>query len=383
MKVTLITREYPPFIYGGAGQHVKYLSQELSKLMRVDVRCFGDQAADEMNRRVRGYKPWEKLKDRQKFSAALETLSVNLLSLSDDFDSDVVHTHTWYAHFAGLLAKMLYRVPFVLTCHSLEPLRPWKDAQLGAGGYRLSTWMEKVAIESADRIVAVSNDMKRDILNHFNVPADRVVVIHNGIDLELWKPTPLGEALKRQYPIEEDYALYLGRTTPQKGIEHLIDAADHIPCQVVLCAVGADTREYEEQMTRKAAKKRNILWIHKMLSEEECVQLYSAARVFVCPSVYEPFGIINLEAMACRVPVVASGVGGILEVVVPEETGLLVKPGDPMEIAKAVNRLLREPSTAARYGENGRRRVEKYFNWAFIARQTKELYDSLVASSAV
>jgi alpha-maltose-1-phosphate synthase len=378
MKVTLFTREYPPFVYGGAGIHVKFLSKELQKLMEVDVRCFGDQDVAEKNLRVRGYKPWEKLKDRQKFSAVLETLSVNLLSLCDDFDSDVVHSHTWYGHYAGLLAKNLYQVPFVATCHSLEPLRHWKGEQLSPGGYQLSTWAEKVAVEGADKIIAVSTDMKADILKYFNVLEDRVVVIHNGIDPDLWKRTPLSDEMKRRYPLKDDYILYLGRTTQQKGIEYLIEAADQIPCQIVLCAVGADTKEYEKLMTEKAKTKKNILWIHEMLKEEESIQLFSGARAFVCPSIYEPFGITNLEAMACKTPVVASAVGGILEVVVPGETGLLVKPGDPGEIAGAVKRLLQDSKTAVQYGENGRKRVEQYFSWTSIAEKTRDLYKSLV-----
>ena len=378
MKVTLFTREYPPFVYGGAGIHVKFLSKELQKLMEVDVRSFGDQDVTEKNLRARGYAPWDKLKDRQKYSAVLETLSVNLLSVNDDFDSNVVHSHTWYGHFAGLLAKILHQVPFVATCHSLEPLRPWKSDQLSRGGYQLSSWAEKIAIEGADKIIAVSKDMKADILKYFNVPEDRVVVIHNGIDLDLWKKTPLSAGVKKKYGIQDDYILYLGRTTQQKGIEYLIEAADQIPCQIVLCASGADTKEYEQLMTQKASTKKNILWIHEMVKEEDCIQIFSGARVFVCPSIYEPFGITNLEAMACQTPVVASAVGGILEVVVPGETGLLVKPGEPKEIAAAVNRLLQDPQTAVQYGKNGRKRVEQHFSWTSIAEKTRDLYQSLL-----
>jgi glycosyltransferase involved in cell wall biosynthesis len=223
--------------------------------------------------------------------------------------------------------------------------------------------------------------MKADILKLFKVPEEKVKVIHNGIDLNKYVRTPLDASFKKEYGIQDDFVLYVGRTTPQKGIEHLIDAADRIPCQVVLCAGGGDTREYEELMAKKASTKKNILWIRKMLKEEEVIRMYSSARVFVCPSIYEPFGIINLEAMACKTPVVASAVGGILEVVVPEETGLLVKPGEPAEIAQAVNRLLKDPAAAGRYGENGRQRVEQFFSWAFIAQQTRDLYSSLHAQS--
>ncbi|MBU2567835.1 MAG: glycogen synthase [Elusimicrobia bacterium] len=376
MKVTMLAREYPPYVYGGAGVHLKYLSQELSKIMDVEVRCFGDQDAPGESLKAKGYGGWEKLKGK-KFSPALQTLSTNLLSVLDDFNSDVVHTHTWYGHFGGLLAKILYNVPFVATCHSLEPLRPWKEDQLGRG-YQLSTWVEKIGIESADRVIGVSGLMKQDIVKYFNVPPEKVEVIHNGVDLNKWKYTPLSDSLKRTYNIADDYILFVGRPTPQKGMEYLVDAADKIPVQIVFGAVGADTREYEEKMMKKVENKKNIVWIRKLLKEEEYVQLYSSARVFVCPSVYEPFGIINLEAMACKTPVVASAVGGILEVVIPEETGLLVEPGNPKQIADAVNRLLKDEKLMKKFGENGRERVEEHFSWELIAKKTKKLYESLI-----
>jgi len=376
MKVTMFTREYPPYTYGGAGVHLKYLAGNLSKMMDVEVRSFGDQLISEKSLNVKGYECWEKLRGK-KFSPAMEALSINLLSAVDKVDSDIVHTHTWYAHFAGLLAKILYKVPYVATCHTVEPLRPWKEDQLGRG-YALSSWIEKIGIESADRVIGVSKAMKEDVLKHFNIPEEKIEVIHNGIDLNKWHPTPLSDALKKEYGIKDDYILFVGRPTPQKGMEVLIDAADKIPVQIVFAAVGADTKDYEEKMMKKVKSKKNIVWIHKLLKEEEYVQLYSGARVFVCPSIYEPFGIITLEAMACKIPVVASAVGGILEVVVPEETGILVEPGNCGQIADAVNRLLKNRSLAKTLGENGRRRAEKYFSWEFIAKKVKKLYETLI-----
>jgi len=378
MKVTFIAREYPPYVYGGAGVHLRYLARELSKIMDVEVRCFGDQDVKE-NVRVKGYQPWNKLKcvSEPKFNPVFDTFSTNLLMLCDNIDSEFVHTHTWYGHFAGFLAKNFYKKKFVATCHSLEPLRPWKKDQLSEA-YNVSTWMEKTGIENADVIIAVSKLMKEDIVKHFNIQPEKVVVIHNGIDLEKWKYIPMDDFLKKEYAIKDDYILFIGRPTPQKGMEYLVDAADEIPVQIVIGAVGADTKDYEVKMNEKVKKKKNILWIHKRLKEEEYVQLYSSAKVFVCPSVYEPFGIINLEAMACKTPVVASAVGGIKEVVIPEKTGILVEPSNPIQIAEAVNRLLRNEKLSKKFGENGRERVERYFSWSNIAEQTKKLYETLL-----
>lgn len=379
MKVTFLAREYPPYVYGGAGVHLRYLTQELTKLMQVEVRCFGDQDITETNLRVKGYRPKEALKciHEPRFDSALNTISVNLGMVCDKIDADIVHTHTWYGHFAGYMAKLLYGVPFVATCHSLEPLRPWKQEQLGQA-YNLSTWLEKVGIENADKIIAVSKLMKEDILKYFNVPEERVVVIHNGIDLDKWKYTPITDSLKNEYGIKDEYILFVGRPTPQKGMEYLIEAADNIDLQIVMCAAGADTKEYEDEIRKKICQRKNIVWINKLLKEEEYIQLYSCAKVFVCPSVYEPFGIINLEAMACKTPVVATAVGGILEVVIPEETGILVEPKNSTQIATAVNRLLKDTALARKFGENGRKRVEKFFSWGHIASQVKQLYETIV-----
>ncbi len=378
MKVTMIAREYPPYVYGGAGVHLRYLSQELAKLMEVEVRCFGDQESQKGKLKVRGYQPWGRFKEgKHRFTAALSTLSTDLSIVLDEIDSDIVHTHTWYASFAGYLAKMLYQVPLVVTCHSLEPLRPWKEDQLGRG-YHLSAWTEKTALENADKIIAVSHTMKEDILRFFNVPEKRIAVIHNGIDLEKWKYSPLDVSLRKRYGIEDDYILFVGRPTKQKGMEYLVGAADCLDIQIVMAAVGADTKDYEDRMRERVKEKKNIVWIHELLKEEEYIQLYSSAKVFVCPSIYEPFGIINLEAMACRRPVVASAVGGIKEVVIPEETGILVEPANPEQLVAGINRLLRDEKLAKEFGERGRERAEKHFSWASIAQKVKKLYESLL-----
>jgi alpha-maltose-1-phosphate synthase len=380
MKVTFITREYPPNVYGGAGVHIRELSRCLAKMMEVDVRCFGDQEIRDGSLTVTGYRPEPKLHcaDQPKFDSLFNTVFTDLLLLMDRIDAEVVHTHTWYAHLAGFLARKLYNVPYVATSHSLEPLRPWKFDQL-AEGYNVSTWIEKVGLENADRVVAVSKMMKEDILNNFSVDPARITVIHNGIDLETWNRRPLSNELRERYGIAEDYVLFVGRPTAQKGMEYLIDAADDIPVQVVLEAMGADTKDYENRMMEKVKGKKNIIWIHENLGDVKNVELYSSARVFICPSVYEPFGIINLEAMACETPVVASAVGGIPEVVVPEETGILVDPADSGQIAASVNRLLKNPDLAAEMGKRGRRRVEEKFSWDSIAARTRDMYRDLLA----
>jgi glycogen synthase len=381
MKVTFMAREFPPHVYGGAGVHLRELARCLSALMEVEVRCFGEQRGKQGTVRAKGYQPLSKLhcSAQPKFDSLLNTLFTNILMLCDGIDSDVVHTHTWYGHLAGFWAKKLYNIPFVATSHSLEPLRPWKVDQL-AEAYYVSAWMEKVGLENADRVVAVSKMMKEDIVKNFAVDPNRVEVIHNGIDLKTWKRKPLTRELKERYGIADDYVLFVGRPTAQKGMEYLIDAADRIPVQVVMEAVGADTREYEDRMKEKVRGKKNIVWIHDNLGDVKNAELYSGARVFICPSVYEPFGIINLEAMACETPVVASAVGGILEVVVQDKTGLLVKPGRSDEIARAVNAMLRSPERARALGRQGRKRVEDHFSWESIAEKTKAMYEKLCRS---
>ena len=398
-KVALFTNEYPPNVYGGAGVNVEYLSRELSKLVPVEVRCFGEQNVTSPNLRVKGYGPWsEASKDTDlRFSGALDAIYRNLGMAKDNLDASVVHSHTWYVQFAGFMAKKLWGIPFVLTTHSLEPLRPWKVEQLG-NAYHLSTWIEKNAIHEADTVIAVSQETRNDVLRCFpGIDPEKVVVIHNGIDLQQYRKDTLVEALvRRGVDPEKPFVLFVGRVTRQKGIIHLVNAIPHIDpaIQVVLCAGAPDTPEIGREMAQGvetvSAGRPGVIWIREMLSREEVIQFYSNAAVFCCPSVYEPFGIINLEAMACETAVVASAVGGIPEVVVPGETGLLVdlelKPGtfDPVdpakfsrELAEKINAVALIPSLREKYGNNGRRRVEEHFSWTAIAQRTLDLYRSL------
>ena len=398
-KVALFTNEYPPNVYGGAGVHVEYLSRELAKLVPVEVRCFGDQDVAEPNLRARGYPAWAEARTGTdpRFGGALDAFHRSLAMAKDTLDADVVHCHTWYTQMGGFLARQLWDVPFVLTTHSLEPLRPWKVEQLG-NAYGMSAWIERTAIESADAIIAVSQETRADVLRHFAVPEERVRVIHNGIDLEQYRPDPAVDALVRHgIDPERPYVLFVGRITRQKGIIHLVNAIPAIDpeLQVVLCAGAPDTKEIGEEMEARVAEvsadRAAVTWVREMVPRAEAIQLYSHAAVFCCPSVYEPFGIINLEAMACRTAVVASAVGGIPEVVVPDETGLLVpleiRPGtfDPVDpagfsadLAAAVNRVGLDPTLRESFGAAGRSRVEAHFSWAAIARQTLDLYASVM-----
>ena len=383
MKALQLTREYPPHIYGGAGVVVDQLTRALKQRMKVEVRCFGEREPTDDGVVVRGYTPWERLKadksGEPRFAPALETLSIDLAMARDPVDADVAHAHTWYADMAGLWIRMLHRIPLVVTLHSLEPLRPWKVDQLGSG-YLLSSWIEKTVVETADRVIAVSNKMREDILAHFQADPGRVVVIHNGIDPQRFRRTEARDHLQR-LGVTTPYVLFVGRITDQKGIFHLIEAAKRLPAgvQVVLCASAPDTPEIEERLRRAVATMPNVRWINEMVKHEVVVQLYSHAAVFCCPSVYEPFGIINLEAMACETPVVASAVGGILEVVVDGETGLLVPPANPEALAVALTRLLNDPDTRRRMGQAGRRRVEAQFSWASIAERTERVYADAIA----
>lgn len=378
MKVVVFTKEYPPNVYGGVGTHLKYLTRELSKLIEVEVRYFGDR--DErisQNLTVRGFKPSAiGKKTNPQFSPVLEALSVNLQMVAEPIDADILHAHTWYTLMAGFWAKKLYGGPLVATVHSLEPLRPWKEEELGSA-YRMSNWMEKIGLEGCDKIIAVSGETKKDILNHFQTNEGRVEIIHNGVDLSRYRFSSSRKSLYR-LGITRRYVLFVGRITRQKGIFTLIDAADKLPedVQVVLVAAAPDTKEIEEELREKVSRRKNrIIWINRKLEEEDLVELYSNAEVFCCPSIYEPFGISNLEAMACESPVVASAVGGIKEVVVPEETGILVEPGDSNKLAEALGRILCDKNLAQIFGKNGRKRVEKYFSWKAIARQTVKLYE--------
>ena len=378
----MLTREYPPQIYGGAGVVVGELSRALSRRMGVEVRCFGERAPSSDGIAVRGYTPWERLKagaDGPAFAPALETLSIGLAMARDPVDADVAHAHTWYADMAGVWIRTLHRVPLIVTLHSLEPLRPWKADQLGSG-YLLSSSIEKTAVETADRVIAVSGQMREDILRHFSVDPEQVVVIHNGIDPERFRRTDRRDALDRR-GVRTPYVLFVGRVTEQKGIFHLLEAARKLPptVQVVLCASAPDTPEIEARLRRAVAEHPNVLWIAEMVSVDEVVQLYSHAAVFVCPSVYEPFGIINLESMACRTPVVASAVGGILEVVEDGRTGLLVPPARPDDLADALRRVLDDRDLAQAFGRAGRQRVEERFSWASIAERTQAVYAAAIA----
>lgn len=399
MKTVFYTNEYPPYTYGGAGVAVEYLTRELSKLMDVEVRCFGDQGVKDPHLRVTGYKPWSALAPgaHKGFDKALEALSVNLQFCKNN-TADIVHCHTWYTNLGGFFAKLLHDIPFVMTTHSLEPLRPWKREQLGRA-YDLSCWIEENALKSADAVIAVSRGMKEDILSCHDIPASKVHVIHNGIDLAEYK-RGTGVKTLRKWGVDpaKPYVLFVGRITRQKGIIHLVNAISRIDpeAQVVLCAGAPDTKEIAAEMEARVAAiqrtRRNVIWIQKMLPKSEIIEFYSHAAVFCCPSIYEPFGIINVEAMACGAPVVASAVGGILEVVAPERTGLLVpftarkdgtyEPGNPGkfsgDLAAAVNRVLRNPALRKKFSERGRRRVEEHFTWAGVAKQTHALYKSLL-----
>ncbi len=397
-KAALFTNEYPPNVYGGAGVHVEYLSRALARRIPVEVRCFGDQRSESPNLLVRGYPAWAEAKQNTdtRFGGALDAFQRSLAMAKDTIDADVVHCHTWYTDMGGVLASRLWDIPFVLSIHSLEPLRPWKVEQLG-NAYHLSTWMERMAMEHADAIIAVSEQTREDVLRLFDVQPARVHVIHNGIDPEEYRPTGTTDALIR-YGIDptRPYLLFVGRITRQKGIIHLVDAIPEIDpgLQVVLCAGAPDTphigHEMEAHVAAVKAKRPDVIWIREMLPRSDVIQLYEHAAVFCCPSVYEPFGIINLEAMACETAVVASRVGGIPEVVAHEETGLLVdltlepgtfEPTDPEAfssgLAAAINRLAADPALRETMGKQGRRRALHSFSWDAIAETTLELYRSL------
>ncbi len=400
MKALFYTREFPPYVYGGAGVHVEYLGAELAKLMEVEVRCFGDQDSKEKNLTVKGFPFDNPVFDNtnDKLKAVLKTLSTCIQMNADEIDADVVHCHTWYSHFAGIVAKLCYGIPLVITTHSLEPLRPWKREQLGRG-YDASSWVEKTAIEMADAIIAVSKETKEDVLKHFDVDEQKIKVIYNGINLQEYVVTQDVSTLD-EYGIDKSkpYVLFVGRITRQKGIIHLVNAIKYIDkdTQIVLCAGAPDTPEIAKEMehsVNEVKKTRdNIIWIDKMVSKKEVIQLYSHADVFCCPSIYEPFGIINIEAMACETAVVASAVGGIKEVVVDGETGILVPleqqseaPFEPVnpdkfsrDLADGINKLINDKELTKKMAINGRARVEQTFDWIAIAKQVEQLYKSLL-----
>jgi alpha-maltose-1-phosphate synthase len=391
MKAVLMTREYPPEVYGGAGVHVEYLARELARLTEVEVRCFGADREGAL-----AFRPWERLTDANQ---ALQVLSVDLAMATDLDGGSLVHSHTWYANFGGHVAKLLHGVPHVLTTHSLEPSRPWKEEQLG-GGYRLSSFCERTAIESADAVIAVSRAMREDVLAAYpTLDPGRLHVILNGIDTEQYRPDGGTDVLERHgVRPGEPLVVFVGRITRQKGIVHLLEAALEIDphAQLVLAAGAPDTPEIAAEMEAKVervrAERGNVTWIEQMLEKQEVIQLLSHATCFVCPSIYEPLGIVNLEAMACGAAVVATATGGIPEVVVDGGTGLLVpfepadavtrEPAEPRafayELAERVNRLVADPALAARMGQAGRERAVEQFAWSTIAGQTLELYRSLL-----
>ena len=402
MKALFLTNEYPPHVYGGAGVHVDYLSRELAKTMPVEVRCFGEQEINQGNLRVKGF-PVE----QAAFScpAPLESVFGAVQRCTDfnsaGIDADLVHCHTWYSHWGGILAKQNYAIPLVITVHSLEPLRPWKREQLGAG-YDFTVWLEKTALEMADAVIAVSEETKADIERLFPVKPERLHVIYNGIDLDEYHKVETATALTRfGIDLARPYVLFVGRITRQKGIIHLVRAIEYMTpgVQVVLCAGAPDTpeigREMEAAVQHAQEAHGAVIWIREMLDKPAMIELYSQAAVFCCPSIYEPFGIINLEAMACETAVVASAVGGIKEVVVDGETGFLV-PIEQMEespfeaknplrfardLAERVNELIADPALQKRFGRAGRKRAEEKFSWSAIAQQTKALYASLAPSA--
>jgi alpha-maltose-1-phosphate synthase len=401
MEVLLLTNEYPPNTYGGAGVHVEYLSRELAKLIRVEVRSFGGQDLQSDNLRVMGYDY-----DPALFTACDPALKSPLAALNRCISfaakpttAHVVHCHTWYTLFGGILAKIGYGLPLVITTHSLEPLRPWKREQIGTG-YDISCWLEKTALEMADTIIAVSQGMKSDILRLFCVPEERIKIIYNGIDTEEYKPVHSKKSLSK-YGVDPElpYVFFVGRITKQKGIIHLVNAVAKIKhdVQFVFAAGQPDTPEIAEEMQRKIKeiqKAKKVIWIQEWINTQEKVELYSNAAVFCCPSVYEPFGIINLEAMACGIPVVASAVGGIVEIVKHGETGLLVpleldpanlsEPADADEfaqnLAENLDRVLASESLRKSMGESGRKRAETVFSWKAIAQETLGVYRGLMRS---
>ncbi len=376
LNVALLTREYPPEVYGGAGVHVEYLARELAGLISLTVHC---QGADRPG--AIAHRSWDHLAGA---NPALQTISADLSMTAAVAAADLVHSHTWYANLAGHLAALLYGIPHVVTVHSLEPLRPWKAEQLG-GGYALSSWCERTAVEAAAAVIAVSDGMRDDVLAAYPaVPAGRVHVIRNGIDTVEYSPDPATDVLDR-YGIDpvQPMVIFVGRVTRQKGLPVLLRAAADLnpAVQLVVCAGQADTAELEAEVSELAAQLRatrsGVIWISGMLAKREVIQLLTHATVFACPSLYEPLGIVNLEAMACSTAVVGSRVGGIPEVVADGKTGLLVPPGDPAALAEAINVLLADEPLAAEMGRLGRARAETEFGWASIAAQTVALYTEL------
>lgn len=396
MRIDLISKEYPPAVYGGAGVHVAELVKVLRKKIEVKVRCFGEE------RNETDTFSYPLPADFNDANGALQTLAVDLSMVSDIAGSDLVHSHTWYANFAGHVAATLHGIPHLITAHSLEPLRPWKEDQLG-GGYRLSSWIEKTAYEGATGIIAVSDGMRKDILRAYpQLDPNKVSVVHNGIDLEAFQAADNPE-LVRSTGIDPDKrsVVFVGRITQQKGLPYLLKAARELPAdvQLVLCAGSADTPAILEEVSGLISElskiREGVIWIDQQLSRTELIAVLSSATVFACPSIYEPLGIVNLEAMACGTPVVATATGGIPEVVAHDSTGILVPieqledgSGKPLDEAKfvsdfaaALNKMLSHPQLAE-FGAAGRKRVEENFSWQSIAEQTIRVYEKAIQGIA-
>jgi alpha-maltose-1-phosphate synthase len=379
LKVALLTREYPPEVYGGAGVHVEYLARELAPFVDLTVHCQGKPRTTAV-----AHSPWSLLSES---NPALQTLSTDLSMAAALDGCQLAHSHTWYANLAGHLGGLLHGIPHVVTTHSLEPQRPWKAEQLG-GGYALSSWAEKVSIEGAAAVIAVSEGMRADVLSNYPaVDPAKVHVVYNGIDAEQYSPDPATDVLER-YGVDtsKPSVVFVGRITRQKGVPVLLRAAAHLDpeVQLVLCAGAPDTPELGAEVAGLVEELRKtragVIWLSGMLSKREVIQLLSHSTLFACPSVYEPLGIVNLEAMACGTAVVASKVGGIPEVVADGETGLLVPPDDPEALAESINALTRDRDRANAMGTAGRERAQSQFDWGKIAQQTAELYESTVAA---
>lgn len=384
LTVALLTREFPPEVYGGAGVHVDQLATNLAPLVDVRVHCFGAPRPSPLV--AAAYQPWEALAAGPGFGG-LQPVSVNLLMARGVAGADVVHSHTWYTNLGGHLARQMYDIPHVMTTHSLEPLRPWKRDQLGPG-YGVSRFCERSAINEADAVIAVSEGMKTDILATYPaVDPDRVVVIYNGVDPDAYRPDP-GTDIVTRLGIDPNQpsVAFLGRITAQKGILELLAASNWLDrsAQLVLCAASPDNPEIQAAVAAAVealqSTRSGVVWIDKPLSRDEAVQVLSHATVFVCPSRYEPFGLVNVEAMACGVPVVATATGGIPEIVEDGRTGYLVPPGPDFvrELADAINSLLADPDTGRRFGDAGRRRVLELFTWPSVAIQTVALYHRIL-----
>jgi starch synthase len=396
MRVDLLTKEYPPEVYGGAGVHVAELTTVLRPHIDVRVRAFGAEREEE------GTSSYTTPVELEGANAALSTLGTDLLIAADCAGADLVHSHTWYANFAGHVASLLHGVPHVLSAHSLEPLRPWKAEQLG-GGYRVSSFAEATAYAGAAGIIAVSAGMREDILRAYpSVDPERVHVVHNGIDIDAWAPNPDTSALtSRGIDPEAPTIVFVGRITRQKGLPYFLRAVRELPadCQVVLCAGAPDTpeiaREVDTLVEELSATRTGVHLITEMLPRHELTQILTHATTFVCPSVYEPLGIVNLEAMACGIPVVASATGGIPEVVADGETGYLVPieqvadgtgtPVDPdrfvADLREALVRMVSDPVRAKQMGEASRRRAAEHFSWTSIAERTLEVYRRVLEQS--